>query len=143
MTPATWAAASASPFGRSRSRRAVSGAMRTVARATARRRETGLPPTSTMRTSPASLTWLNSLIPPSILTAGRRGHAVERGEQRVRPPVQVVLAHMSANRLEPRLPLTRFHRQGTLDRLGLTLDVERIHGQRPLTELCVSACVFR
>ena len=41
MIPASCAVASASPFGSSRSRAAVSGAMRTVARATARRRESG------------------------------------------------------------------------------------------------------
>ena len=41
MIPASWAVASASPFGSSRRRRAVSGAIRTVAAATARRRESG------------------------------------------------------------------------------------------------------
>jgi hypothetical protein len=33
-----------------------------------------------MRTSPASVTWLNSPMLRSILTAGRRSHAVERGQ---------------------------------------------------------------
>ena len=42
MIPASCAVASASPFGSSRSIRAVSAAMRTSARATARRREIGL-----------------------------------------------------------------------------------------------------
>src|SRR6266568_2707875 len=54
MIPAIWAVASASPLGRSRRRRAVSADIVTVARARARRRESGLSPTSTMRTCPDS-----------------------------------------------------------------------------------------
>src|SRR5262245_58941608 len=52
MTPANSAVVSASPFGRSRNRSAVPGAMRTTARAAARRRDCGFAPTSTMRTRP-------------------------------------------------------------------------------------------
>ena len=62
------ATASASPFGKVRSRSAVAGAMPTRPRATARRRESGLPPTSTIRTSPvASSTCESSLIEASLL----------------------------------------------------------------------------
>ncbi len=42
MIPASFAVVSASPFGRSRSRREVSGAISTAPRATARRRTAGL-----------------------------------------------------------------------------------------------------
>ena len=42
-------------------RRVVSGDIRTSACATARRRDNGFPPTSTMRTEPDSSTWLRSL----------------------------------------------------------------------------------
>ena len=50
MIPASCAVVSASPFGSSRRRCAVAGAMRTRPDATARRRDSGLPPTSTIRT---------------------------------------------------------------------------------------------
>ena len=63
MIPASWAVVSASPFGSSRSCRAVSGAMRTSAAATARRREAGLSPTSTMRTAPDGSTCERPLTP--------------------------------------------------------------------------------
>jgi hypothetical protein len=56
MIPASCAVTSASPFGKSRSRSAVFGAMRTLERARARRLDSGFPPTSTIRTSPASPT---------------------------------------------------------------------------------------
>src|SRR5512145_2204716 len=59
MTPAICAVSSASPFGSVSSVTAVSGAMRTVALATARRRDVGFPPTSTMWTFPWSPTWLS------------------------------------------------------------------------------------
>src|SRR6476620_3689122 len=143
MIPATCAVARASPFGSSRKRRAVSGAIRTVARATARRRESGLPPTSTMRTSPPSVTWLNSPMPWTILTTSRRGHPVELSQQGVRPPIQVVLAHVRADGVEPPTPLVGIHRQGILDRLGLAFDVERVDRQRPLTQLGMCTRVFR
>src|SRR6266568_9577943 len=52
------------------------------------------PSASTMRTSPPSVTWLNSPMPSSILTASRCCDAIEGGEQRVGPAVQIVLAHM-------------------------------------------------
>ena len=67
MIPASWAVASASPFGSSRSRCAVSGAIRTLPRATARRRDIGFPPTSTMRTDPDSSTCESSLILGAIV----------------------------------------------------------------------------
>src|SRR5512133_2745716 len=143
MIPATCAVARASPFGNSRNRRAVSGAIRTVARATARRRESGLPPTSTMRTSPPSVTWLNSPMPWTILTTSRRAHPVGRSQQGVCPPIQVVLAHVRADGVEPPTPLVGIHRQGILDRLGLAIDLERVDGPRPFTHLCVCAGVFR
>ena len=60
MIPASLAVASASPFGSASSIPVVSGAIRTRALARARRRESGLAPTSTMRTSPDASTWLSS-----------------------------------------------------------------------------------
>jgi hypothetical protein len=56
MIPASCAVVSASPFGSERSFAAVVGAIETVARATARRRETGFEPTSTIFTLPRSST---------------------------------------------------------------------------------------
>ena len=85
MIPATCAVASASPFGSSRSRRAVSAAIRTSARATARRRETGFLPTSTMRTSPASSTCESSLTGPATSSQrarARAGNATRRATAR-------------------------------------------------------------
>ena len=52
MIPASLAVVSASPFGRSRRRRDVSGAISTAPRATALRRIGGLWPTSTIWTLP-------------------------------------------------------------------------------------------
>src|SRR6266566_5104706 len=85
----------------------------------------------------------NSRIPSAILTTSRRCHAIERGQQRVRPPVQIVLTDVSANRLEPLTTLAGFHGQGSLDRVGLALDVEGVDRQRPLAQLRMRACVFR
>src|SRR5439155_19773872 len=62
MIPASCAVVSASPFGRSWIRAAVSGATCTSARATARRRCAGFAPTSTIRTAPVSSTWERSLM---------------------------------------------------------------------------------
>ena len=72
MTPASSAVASASPFGRSRSRCAVSGAMRTRADATARRRDSGLAPTSTIRTRPPVSTWDSSSLTGRTLARAAR-----------------------------------------------------------------------
>jgi hypothetical protein len=67
-------------------------------------------------------------MPWTILTTCRRGHPVERSQQGVCPPIQVVLAHVRADGVEPSPPLVGIHRQGILDRLGLALDVERVDG---------------
>src|SRR4051794_10198344 len=143
MIPASCAVTRASPFGNSRRRRAVSGAISTLARATARRRDRGLAPTSTMRTSPPSLRWLSSVIPGAMLAACRCRHALQGTQLRVEPLVHVVLANMRANRIEAASPLTRRHGQGCSDRSSLPLDVEGVDGQRPIAELGVGACVFR
>src|SRR4249919_594578 len=146
MMPASCAVTSASPFGSSRSRRAVSGAICTAARATARRCESGLPPTSTMRTSPASPRWLSSVIPGAMLVPlppSRGRDAIQRCELDVEPLVHVVLADVSADRVQAALPFGAVHRECLVDRLRLSLYVEGIHGQRPLAELCMCACVFR
>src|SRR5688500_14093837 len=60
--PAMRAVPSTSPFGASprATAAAVSGAMRTIARATARRSVTGLAPTSTIRALPCSSRWVRS-----------------------------------------------------------------------------------
>src|SRR6266511_102864 len=141
MIPAICAAASASPLGSSRSCVAVSGAILTVARATARRRDTGLPPTSTMWMSPVEATWLSSPT-PLILAARSHSDAVERGQLGLDPGAEVVLPHVCADRLDPRAPLLRRHLETLVNRFCLTGKVERINGQRPLSELGVSACVL-
>src|SRR5256885_9991275 len=106
MIPATWAVVGASPFGSLLRRRAVSGAIRTVARAIARRRDNGLSPTSTMRTSPASLTWLSSSpMPRSILTTRRRRDPVGGAGLQPDPGAQIVLPHLRTGCLEAFAPL--------------------------------------
>src|SRR5690348_5299270 len=134
MIPASCAVTRASPFGSSRRRRAVSEAIRTEPRAIARRREAGLSPTSTMRTSPASLRWLSSAI-QEMLVPCRLGDAIERRQLQVEPVVHVVAAHVCPNRLEPSLPLRGLERERLVDRLSLTVDVERVHCERPVAEL--------
>src|SRR5436190_4096466 len=140
MIPATWAVASASPFGRSRSRRAVSGAMRTSARATARRRETSLPPTSTIRTAPVSSTCESSLIARTLRNPRRR--AVELVELRRKPMRDVVFAHVGSNRLEARPPLLDRQFERFVKGLCLRRDVERIDHRGPVAELLGRTCVF-
>src|SRR3954452_8286693 len=73
-TPAMRAVPRTSPFGASPARTfaAVSGDMRTRARATARRSLAGLSPTSTMRAVPCSSTWVSSDISRALRGAGRR-----------------------------------------------------------------------
>ena len=61
MIPASCAVVSASPFGRSRAARRL-GRHAHPPRATARRRDSGLAPTSTICTAPDSSTWESSLI---------------------------------------------------------------------------------
>src|SRR6188472_738895 len=79
--PAIRATVSASPFGSVRSRAAVDASMATRPRATARRRETGLAPTSTIRTSPvASSTWESSLTGGS---SARDGQALDGARPRL------------------------------------------------------------
>src|SRR5581483_742954 len=141
MIPASCAVVSASPFGSSRSRRAVSGAMRTLARATARRRDCGLPPTSTIRTSPDASTCERSAT-SGTLARSRRRHPVEVGEDRLDPVPEVVLTHMRAEPIEAASPFSGRHLERLVDRLGLAGDVERIHRQRPLAELLVRARVL-
>ena len=80
MIPASWAVVSASPFGSSPRRATVSGAISTVARATARRRESGLSPTSTIRTAPSGSTCERPLI--ARHRTGARAHAVSAGTAR-------------------------------------------------------------
>src|SRR4051812_12064151 len=139
MMPATCAVASASPFGSSRRRRAVSGAIRTVACATARRRDIGLSPTSTMRTSPVSLTWLSSPIRSPILTVRPRGDSIQSPGGGAPQPVQLVRAQVLAMLLGPAPPLWGVQFERPADRLGLALHVERVDGESPLTQLSVRA----
>src|SRR4051795_10072953 len=76
--PAMRAVPSTSPFGASPAATvaAVAGAMRTTARATARRALTGLPLTSTMRARPCSSRWVRPL------TGSRRdGRGARGGDQ--------------------------------------------------------------
>src|SRR5581483_7965735 len=158
MIPASCAVARASPFGRSRRRFAVSGAMRTTARATARRCCTGFAPTSTIRTEPDSSTCERSLIPAPppakpaapLLVSLRRAYdslrernALDVAEQVADPARDVVLAHVLADRARALGTLGVRHRQRRVQRLGLARHVERVDGQRPRAELFERAGVFR
>src|SRR5690349_7367304 len=139
MIPASCAVASASPFGSPRSCRAVSGDMRTVAAATARRRDSGLPPTSTMRTSPASSTCESSLTRRTLAWYGR--NPVEVGELGAQPRLDVVLADVRADRLGAPAPLVRGQLERRVNRLRLPDQVERAHAEHPLAQLLVGAGV--
>ena len=90
MIPASWAVVRTSPLGRSPRRSAVPGLMRTNARARARRRAAGLPPTSTMRTAPLSSTWLRSSPCTPEAYAERHPHPLE--VERPRVPAQEAVA---------------------------------------------------
>src|SRR5262249_50277426 len=152
-----WAVASASPFGNSRRRRAVSDAIRTRPCATARRRERGFAPTSTMRTPPASSTWDNSFTRDSLAaTALRepRGGPSERrwlhGPRPVEirqlggdPGGEIVRPHVRPDRLDALAPFRLPERECRVNRIGLPDDVERVHAQRPASELLVGARVLR
>src|SRR5829696_9116543 len=108
MIPATCAVAMASPFRSSRSCRAVSAAIVTVAAATARRRETGFEPTSTMWISPESSTCEKSAITRDSAGRARRGRAGAarpplrdgRNRSRTAPP---------GDRDVPRIPVGELH----------------------------------
>src|SRR4051794_21925914 len=137
MIPASCAVARASPFGSSASFEAVSGAIRTTARARARRRDTGLSPTSTMRTAPLSSTCERSLTSGTLSLRDARDAAVEVGELPLDPGRDVVLAHVSTDGLEALPPLRLRHRKCAAQRLRLVGDVERVHAHDPLAELLV------
>src|SRR4051794_1537529 len=155
MIPASCAVVSASPFGRSCSRFAVSGAIRTAPRAVARRRESGFAPTLTICTAPVSSTCDSSLIesPPRCrLATGARAPpsaayrslgGLEVVQLRVDPCLDRMRADMLADRLDPAAALLGRQHQCLVDRLRLAVDVERIHGQRPLADLVVHARVLR
>src|SRR5580765_1158625 len=141
MMPASCAVASASPFGSSRSRRAVSGAIVTVAAATARRRENGLSPTSTIRTSPASST-CESSVTRGTLAPGDGRDRVEVGQLGREPALDVVLAHVRADRFDAGAAVRRGQLERGVDRLRLPDDVEWVDDEAPLGELIVGARVL-
>src|SRR5918999_3927361 len=104
MIPATCAVARASPLGSARSRAAVSGAMRTNARARAGRRSLGLPPTSTMCTLPASSTCVRPSFPgisDGESSAGPARRGFEILELGLDPSAHVVLAYLLPDRVQP------------------------------------------
>src|SRR3954468_3614512 len=70
-------------------------------------------------------------------------HVVEVGELRRDPRREVVPAHERPRLLEAAAPLRRIHRQCLVEGLRLSVDVERVDGQRPLPELLVRARVLR
>ena len=106
MIPASCAVASASPFGSARRRAAVSGAMCTTARATARRRCDGLPPTSTIFTDPLSSTWESSVIAGRLRSPGA-------GRSARRPAIQCA---RSCSRTWARSPSARRRRSAAPSR---------------------------
>src|SRR4051794_15802057 len=136
MIPASWAVVSASPFGRSRSRRAVSGAIVTDAAATARRRESGFSPTSTIRTSPVSSTWESSVTNQTLASGERRDH-VEVDQLPREPVPDVVLADVRPDRLRAGSPVVVGELERSVDRVRLADDVERVDDEAPLGELVV------
>src|SRR5438552_1057631 len=113
MIPASCAVASASPFGSSRSRAVVPGDIRTSARATARRRDKGLAPTSTMRTEPDASCRLRDEVEPvedrvheqsvALLVRGDRLREVVRNLEVDREPAFVLKTVVDG----ARLPLDR------------------------------------
>ena len=110
MIPATCAVASASPFGSSRRRRAVSGAIRTAARATARRRESGFAADVDHPDVARSRRHARGRPSPAIATSAalvgrRRGRG--RSSCALDPRRDVVRADVLADRLGPRAPLAR------------------------------------
>src|SRR5436189_1760612 len=146
MIPASCAVASASPFGSESSRWAVPGDIATSARATARRRETGLPPTSTMRTAPPASTWLSSFLPAIariVCLAARAGRRpLQVVQLRLDPRRDVVRADVVTDAGQPRAPLVAGHRERTMKRLCLAFHIERVDGECPLSELLVRARVL-
>ena len=120
------------------SREAVSGAIRTTARARARRRETGLSPTSTIRTA-TRVVHVRKLAhcPKRYRRRGARDATVEVGELSFDPAGDVVLAHVSADRLQPLVPLRLRHRESPAQGLGLAGHVERVHANDPVLQLLV------
>src|SRR2546423_2196987 len=139
MIPATCAVASASPSGSSRSRRAVSAPIRTSARATARRREGSLPPTSTIRTAPVSSTCESSLISPLGNPSRSAVELVELGGE---PVGKIVLAHMRPDRVEPAAALRHGHLERLVNGFGLRGDIGGIDLERPGAELFADAGGF-
>src|SRR5262245_39535019 len=144
MIPASCAVVRASPLGRSRIRRDVSRAIRTVARATAFLLESGLCPTSTIFTSPdASSTCESSLIARMLVGGGCSGVPVEVRYLVTAPRLDVVLTDVLRDRVAPAAALLGGHRQPLVERLRLTVDVERIDRKRPFAEALVRAGVLR
>ena len=129
MIPASCAVASASPFGSSRSRRAVSGAIRTVAR------RDRAPPRQRLaadvdHANRAGLVDMREV-------AHRRADSLARAVEVARScasihAADVVLAHVRADRLEPRAaaPSSGIS-SAAVDRLGLARDVERVDASAP------------
>src|SRR5919109_4414858 len=116
----------------------VSALARTKARAVARRRSGGLAPTSTIRTPPASSTWVSALFPG--ISDGKSSAAVacgglQIGELARDPRGDVVLVHLPPNPLDPPSPLGRRQLERAVQRFGLPGHVERVDGQSPLSEL--------
>src|SRR5262245_61701442 len=135
MIPASWAVVRASPFGRSWMRRAVSGAISTVARAIALRRESGLCPTSTILTSPEdSSTCERSVIARMLLRRGHAAETIEIVELVVCPRANVVLADVVRECRRAAVPLLLRHRQRPVEAFRHALDVERVDRDRPLAE---------
>src|SRR5881397_1870703 len=142
MMPASCAVVRASPFGSSRSRRAVSPAMRTVALAVARRRDIAFAPTSTIRTSPVAVTCESSSMRRTLAASGR-ADCVEHRELPLDPRVDVVLPHVLTDRFEPAAALRVAERQRAVESIRLRLDVVRVHALDPVPELGVRTGVFR
>src|SRR5262249_18423902 len=140
MIPAICAVTSASPFGSSRKRAAVAEAIPTEPRASARRRECGFPPTSTIRTSPASETCESSPIAGNLAS---RDHTFQRRKLTVDPNVNVMLAHLCRNRAEPAPALVLVQLERPVNGVRLIFDVERIDRDHPVTELRMCTGVFR
>src|SRR5918999_2851835 len=136
----------ASPLGSSRRAVTVCGCIVRNACATARRRSCGLPPTSTMWTSPASSTWLRD--PPVSVISGRNSSPrspqglVEIVQLTVDPLPDAVCAHVGADALVTPPAFTRRHHERVVQGLRLLGDVEGVHRYRPLAELLMGTRVL-
>src|SRR5439155_6044588 len=87
------------------------------------------------RSSPSATSFAGADMPRLSLDQSRA--PVEIDQLSRDPGAEVVLAHVRANRFEPRASLLDRELERDMDRLRLPRDVERVHGERPFAQLLV------